>query len=76
MPFDRFCHLVEFLSEVRKDEAKERMIEAAFIGFQMGAAGDKNFGAYLESLGLKEKTFEEPPMTAKDIATLKRLAKK
>jgi len=50
------------------------MVEAAFIGFQMGAGGDKNFGAYLESLGLKEKTLDEPTMTTKDIATLKRLA--
>jgi len=65
---------VKHLSEVKHSEAKERMIENAFIGFQMGAAGDKTFGAYLESLGLKEKTLE--PMTARDIAALKRLAKK
>ena len=52
------------------------MIENAFIGFQMGAGGDKTFGAYLESLGLKEKTLDEPTMTARDVATLKRLAKK
>ena len=51
------------------------MIENAFIGFQMGAGGDKTFGTYLESLGLKEKTFEEHTMSPADIAILKRLSK-
>lgn len=35
------------------------MIEAAFIAFQMGAAGDKTFGQYIEALGLTDK--QEPP---------------
>jgi len=67
--------LVKLLSEVRHEEAKERLIESAFIGFQMGAGGENTFGQYLESLGLKEKTVEEPTMSSKDIATLKRLAR-
>jgi|TARA_Y100000310_G_C20377581_1_gene666450 hypothetical protein len=49
------------------------MIIAAFIGFQMGAGGDKNFGEYLEGMGLKDIP---QTMTAGDIAALERLASK
>jgi hypothetical protein len=46
----------------------------SFIGFQLGAGGDKTFGQYLEAIGLKEKTAESQTMSPKDIAALKRLA--
>tara|TARA_R100001530_G_scaffold115282_1_gene82204 strand:+ start:821 stop:964 length:144 start_codon:yes stop_codon:yes gene_type:complete len=46
---------------------------AAFIGFQMGASGEKNFGEYLEGMGLKDIP---QTMTAHDIAALERLASK
>ena len=48
------------------------MTEAAFIGFQLGAGGDKTFGEYLASIGLKDS---DTTMTAKDVAALKGLAK-
>lgn len=34
------------------EEGKERLVIAAFIGFQLGAAGKKTFKAYLNELGL------------------------
>ena len=59
------------LNRVRRDEEKEKLIAGAWIGFQMGAGSDKNFGQYLESLGLKEtkgvsETPEGKKMTAAD----------
>lgn len=33
-------------------ENSNRLINSAFIGFQMGAGGDKTFQQYLQSLGL------------------------
>ncbi len=65
------------LAKIRQEEAKERLVESAFVGFQMGAGGDKSFGEYLESLGLRDKTIESKPeqsISAKDLATLKRLS--
>jgi len=43
------------LSKLKQEEEKERFILGAWIGFQMGAGGDKNFGEYLYSLGLMEE---------------------
>jgi len=43
----------------------------------MGAGGDKGFVEYLESLGLKDRAIEkksEQSISAKDLATLKRLS--
>jgi hypothetical protein len=68
---------LELLAKIRQEEAKERLVESAFIGFQMGAGGEKGFGEYLESLGLRDKTIESKPeqtISAKDLATLKRLS--
>jgi len=61
--------LIELLSEVKIAETKERMIESAFIGFQMGAGGNKPFGKYLESLGLADSKPEDakPERSAKEI---------
>ena len=52
--FDRFQQLVIMLSKVKQEEAKDRLINSAFIAFQMGAGGDKTFGQYLEKIGLSE----------------------
>ena len=46
--------MVNYLTEVKQEEARERLTLCAFIGFQLGAGGDKSFGQYLEVLGLKE----------------------
>ena len=40
------------LLKIKHEEAREKLILAAFVGFQMGAGGDKNFKQYLESLSL------------------------
>lgn len=43
------------LIEARREEADEKLILAAFVGWQLGAAGKKTFGEYLEALGLSDK---------------------
>ncbi len=48
---------MRFLNELKKGEAREKLILSAFTAFQLGAGGDKNFGEYLKSLGLSL----EPP---------------
>ena len=53
------------LSKIKQEEAKEKIIQGAWIGFQLGAGGDKRFGEYLESLGLSE-TEPLPQITAKE----------
>ena len=56
------------LADIRTEEMKERYIQSAYIGFQMGAGGEKNFGRYLESLGLADKPQQpQDSRTAKDI---------
>ena len=44
--------LVQLSVDARSKEGKERLVVAAFIGWQMGAGGKKNFGSYLRGLGL------------------------
>ena len=39
-------------ADARRAEGQERMVLAAFVGYQMGAAGKKTFKTYLEELGL------------------------
>jgi hypothetical protein len=73
LSFARFYELVELILKAKKEDVKERLIVAAFIGFQMGASGEKNFGEYLEGMGLKDIP---QTMTAHDIAALERLASK
>lgn len=56
------------LSKARQDEIQEKLISAAFIGWQIGAGAGKRFGEYLEELGLTEKQVtktEGKEMTAK-----------
>lgn len=38
--------------DARMEEGKERLVLAAFVGFQLGAAGKKTFREYLNELGL------------------------
>ncbi|MBA7569921.1 hypothetical protein ES708_11663 [subsurface metagenome] len=47
--------LLRLLSKVEQDEIKERFIQSAFIGWQMGAGSGKKFGEYLGEIGLSEK---------------------
>ena len=45
------------------------MIEGAWIGFQLGAGGELNFGDYLRKMGLLEENpevIEERKVTAKE----------
>lgn len=54
--FSRFAQLIKYLLKVRQDEVNEKFVLAAFVGFQMGAAGgEKTFGEYLYALGLSDK---------------------
>jgi hypothetical protein len=56
------------LVKIRQAEVKERYIQSAFIGFQMGAAGEKTFGQYLQSLGLGDKEYiPQESRSAQDI---------
>ena len=57
MSFDRFSQLKILLTRVNHEEAKDKFILAAFIGWQMGAAGNKTFKEHLRNLGLSD----EPP---------------
>lgn len=52
--FSRFLQLRRLLVDEKKEANKERFILSAFIGWQMGAGGNKKFGEYLAELGLLE----------------------
>jgi len=60
--------MVKLALKIKHEEAREKLILAAFVGFQMGAGGDKNFKQYLESLGLSGEpdTVETSDVTAED----------
>ncbi len=47
--------LVRLIIEAKKEETKERLRLAAFIGWQMGAGGKIKFGAYLRRLHLSDE---------------------
>ncbi len=67
---------MKILHEIKHEEAKGRLIEVAFIGFQMGAGGNNTFGQYLESLGLSEKKVEVANITKEEaIAKAERIRK-
>jgi len=52
---------------VKHEEARERLTDSAFIAHQLGSGGDKNFGDYLQSLGLLEgQAVTEDKVTAKE----------
>lgn len=58
LPFGRFLQLQRLLVKAKLDEAKDKLILAAFVGFQMGAAGKKTYGEYLRHLGLSDEPLE------------------
>lgn len=55
LPFSRFLQLQKLLGKAKLDEAKRELVLAAFVGFQMGAAGKKTYGEYLRHLGLSDE---------------------
>jgi len=59
LTFSRFLQLRDLLQLVKQEEAKEKYILAAFVGWQMGAGGKKNFGEYLRHLGLSDETSQQ-----------------
>ena len=48
----RFIELARLSADFRREEGKERLVIAAFIGHQLGAGGKKTFKTYLNDLGL------------------------
>lgn len=58
--------MVKLSLKAKQEGEKERLILAAFVGWQMGAAGQKTLGQYLCDLGLSS----EPPRAAKPQGSL------
>ena len=58
--------LIKLSSKARQEEAKEDLILAAFIGFQLGAGGKKTFEEYLKHLNLSEQPSQSPGSRDKD----------
>jgi len=55
LPFSRLLQLQRLLGKAKLDEAKDKLALAAFVGFQMGAAGKMTYGEYLRHLGLSDE---------------------
>jgi len=55
LPFSRFVRLVKLLDKVKQEEAKEKLVLAAFTSWQLGAANKMTFGEHLNHLGLSDK---------------------
>lgn len=72
LSWKRFSMLSDMAEKIRQAEAKDRMIIAAFIGWQMGAGGKKSFRQYLKSLGLESKP--EVKVSAEEIRRQKEYA--
>ncbi len=70
LTFARFLELIQLASKAREEEAKEKLINSAFIGWQMGAGGKVKFGAYLSKLGLTEGPVETKKKSPKKDAGL------
>lgn len=70
MPFVRFSHLKTLLVKVSREEAREKLMLAAYQAFQLGAGGGKNLGEYLSHLGLGDTITEnskpDTPQAAQD----------
>lgn len=47
---------MKLVTVASKEEAKERLVQGAFIGWQLGAAGKRTFQEYLHSLGLLDES--------------------
>ncbi len=74
--FSRFMQLTKLAVEAEQKKEKDRFTLAAFIGFQMGAAGEnKTFGDYLARLGLLDDVPRPagPQDTRDDTDQLKRM---
>lgn len=56
LPFSRFLQLESLIFKAKYEELQEKFILAAFVGWQLGAAGKKTFGEHLVVLGLSDKT--------------------
>lgn len=69
--YSRFTQLIRLSLKAKQEEEKARLILAAFVGWQMGAAGDKTLGDYLAHLGLADKPTPKAPVD--DTAMLKRM---
>ena len=70
---DRFRQIIKLLNTVTQEETKEKLISGAWIGFQMGAAGDKTFGMYLDKLGLSDTEKVKPITAAEAIAKAEKI---
>ena len=53
--------LAKLIMKAHVEETKERLIQGAFIGKQLGAGGDMSFQQYLASLGLWDSPTEPSP---------------
>lgn len=47
--------MIRLINRLNREEEKEKLILAAFIGFQLGAAGKGTFGDYLKRLKLSDE---------------------
>ena len=78
LPFSRLLELALVLPALKQEEAKDRLIEQAFLAFQMGTGGKETFGEYLNGLGLGDKQTvqqaKEQTVTPEALAILKSLA--
>lgn len=75
LPFSRFLQLQKLLVKAKLDEAKGKLILAAFVGFQMGAAGKMTYKEYLSHLGLSDEPLGrvDPRSRADEDARLARM---
>ena len=64
--FSRFEQLASLLSEIRQEEAKEKIILATFVGWQMGAGGGKTFDEYLKDMVREEHIKQVEPQKNQD----------
>ena len=64
----------EIIDERERARDKEQFIQAAFIGFQLGAADKMTFGEYLKHLGLSDELPQKGTQkTANDAALFARM---
>ena len=76
LPFSRFMRLVQLLGKVKQEEAKEKLVLAAFTSWQLGAGNKRTLGEYLEHLGLSDKAPQQrrgKDAQKKEEATLSRM---
>lgn len=54
MDFEEFRFRLDMITEEKAEEKEQRMIEAAFVGWQLSSS-KKQFGVYLKDFGLAKK---------------------